>query len=69
MEEQRRINQKQDDRLENLEKGQEEIIKLLTPISETYTTVSLLGKWITAFAVLISIVIGIVIELKNLIKR
>lgn len=47
-------------------KQHEEILALLKPISETYSTVSNLGKWLSAFLVLVSIVIGIVLGFKEL---
>lgn len=52
--------QKQDDRIKKLEDGQEEIMKLLRPISETYRTVNLMGKWLMAFLVLVSVMLGII---------
>ena len=61
MSDQDTINQRLEDRVSDLEKGQKEIIDLLKPISETYTTVSTLGKWGSALLVLISIVIGIIL--------
>lgn len=35
--------------------------KILTPISETYTTASTVGKWTMGFAVFTSIVVGVVL--------
>ncbi len=61
-------NQNQDDRIKALEKGQEEILNLLRPIAETYTTVTTLGKWGMAVMVFISILIGIVLGARNLLK-
>lgn len=52
-------------RIEALEKGQAEILRMLKPISETYTSVSTLGKWFMAFMVFISILIGILLGLKD----
>lgn len=61
------INQKVEDRITALEEGQKEIIALLKPISQTYTTVSTLGKWSSALLVFISIVIGIILGWKKLV--
>ena len=36
-----------------------EIMKLLGPISDTYKTVNIMGRWLMAVLVLISILIGI----------
>jgi hypothetical protein len=68
MSEQDTINQRLEDRVLALEKGQQDIINLLKPISETYTTVSNLSKWLSAFLVLVSIVIGIVLGWKQIFK-
>jgi hypothetical protein len=57
-----------EERITTLEEGQEEILKLLKPISETYSTVSHLGKWVMAILVFISILLGILLGAKNLIK-
>ena len=45
-----------------------ELKDLLTPIADTYKTVGVLAKWTTASVVFISICIGIVWNLKNLLK-
>lgn len=58
--------QRQDDRIQALEDGQKEILLLLRPIAETYTTASKLGKWFMALLVFISIGFGIVLSLKEL---
>jgi len=44
------------------------IMEMLKPISETYTTVGLLSKWITAVMVFISIVVGIISQWSKVIK-
>ena len=69
-------NQERDDRLLALEKYSEslelkltEIRLLLKPIAETYTTVSSMGKLLTAVAVFISIIIGIIIGLKTILMH
>ncbi len=41
----------------------------LKPISETYTTASLLGKWLVASAVFVSIIVGTILSLKSLLGR
>ncbi len=62
-------NQRQDDRITALEKGQEEILALLKPIAETYTTVSTVGKWGMAIMVFVSILIGIILGAKTLFNK
>lgn len=42
------------------------IEEILKPMSETYKTTEKLGKWIMAFVVFVSILIGILVGLKNL---
>lgn len=61
-------DQRQEDRITALEKGQKDILDLLKPISETYTTVSTMGRWGMAFMVFISILIGVVLGFRNLTK-
>ena len=61
--------QRIEDRLCALEKSQQAIYDLLKPISETYTTVTMLGKWSTAILVFISICIGILLGVLRIIKR
>ena len=63
------LNQKTEDRISALEKGQKDIIDLLKPIAETYTTVSTLAKWFMALAVFISITIGIIIGWKDILHK
>lgn len=63
------LDQKQEDRITALEKGQQEMLELLRPISETYRTVSSLGKWGMAAAVFVSILIGIIIGLRSVIPK
>lgn len=46
-----------------------EIMDLLRPIADTYKTASTLGKWAVATAVFISIILGIVLSLRSLIKH
>lgn len=58
-----------EDRVTALEKGQREILDLLKPIAETYSTVTRLGKWLMAAAVFISICIGILLSLKSFFKK
>lgn len=52
----------------NLERGQEEMLKLLRPISDTYRTVSTLGRWMTALLVFISIMLGVLLSIKTIFK-
>jgi len=60
------LNQKQDDRITALEKGQDEILQLLRPISETYRTANILGKWTMGILVLASVVVGLIVGIKNI---
>lgn len=46
----------------------EELKKILTPIAETYGSVSKMAKWLMAVLVLVSIIVGILVGLKNLFK-
>lgn len=41
----------------------------LKPISETYLTVTTLGKWVTAGMVFISLVIGIIVGWQKIISK
>lgn len=61
--------QSQEDRIKALEKGQLEILAMLKPISETYTTVNRLGKWTMAVAVFISILLGVLLSAKDFFKQ
>lgn len=63
-----REQQRQEDRIVALEKGQQEILNILRPISETYRTATMLGKWSTGLLVLISVIIGIILSIKQIIK-
>jgi hypothetical protein len=58
-------NQLQDSRIDALEKGQADILALLKPISETYQTIAVLGRWGSAILVTISIFIGVVLGLRE----
>jgi hypothetical protein len=60
--------QRNEDRISALEKGQQQILEILKPISETYITASRLGKWGMGLLVFISISIGVILGFKNLVK-
>jgi hypothetical protein len=62
-------NQKQEDRIEALEKNQELILEMLKPIADTYRSVEMLGKWLMAFLVLVSVSIGIVLSWTKLFDK
>jgi hypothetical protein len=68
MDTEERREQRQDDRIQALEEGQKEILALLRPISETYRTATMLGKWVTAMLVFISVCVGIVLSAKQSLK-
>jgi hypothetical protein len=61
-------DQRQNDRIDALEKGQEEILALLRPIADTYSTASTLGKWAMALLVFISITLGVILSIKSIFK-
>lgn len=63
------IIQRHEDRIVALEKGQKEMLDILRPMSEAFTSAGLLIKWGTAFLVFVSIFIGVVISIKEVIKR
>lgn len=58
-------HQQADDRITALEKGQGDILAILKPISETYQTISVLGRWGSAVLVAISILIGVVLGFRE----
>ena len=58
--------QGQEDRILALEAGQKQILELLKPIAETYSAANLMGKWVMAFLVLISILLGILLSIKKI---
>lgn len=62
------IDQTQDSEINVILKKLEDIELTLKPIAETYHTVSSLGKWSMAIMVFISVVLGILIGIKNLLK-
>ena len=47
----------------------ESMDKKLDPISETYSTVSTMGKWVIALMVFLSVVVGLIIGLKTLFNK
>lgn len=53
-------------RQEELDHSQQEILNLLRPIADTYRTATTLGKWAMGGLVFISVVIGLLVGLKNL---
>lgn len=57
------------DTVERITRNHEEVMGFLRPISETYNTVSVLGKWMTAVAIFISIIIGIITGLQKILHR
>ncbi len=74
------LNQRFIDEIEALKRNDEEtkaqnaqnhveVMALLQPISETYNTVSRLGKWVTALTVFISIIIGILVGLQKILHK
>lgn len=63
------IDHEQEKRILALEKGQAEILGLLRPIADTYKTASKLGKWAMALLVFISILLGVILSLRALLKK
>ena len=53
---------------DDLNKRFDTLEEILKPISETYRTVTRVGKWGMAVLILISVIIGIVSGLKNIFK-
>lgn len=53
---------------DDLNKRFDTLQEILKPISETYRTVTRVGKWGMAVLILISVIIGIVSGLKNIFK-
>ena len=54
------------ERMERYEKNQEQILALLKPISETYRTAGTIGKWLRGLVIFASVVVGLLVGLKNL---
>lgn len=54
-------NQRQDDRIEALEKGQEKILELLKPMADNYMTALKLGKWLMASLLFLSVLGGVIL--------
>lgn len=63
------IERLQNDRIAALEKGQNEILELLRPISETYRTASQLGKWLMGTIVFCSLVVGVILAIMKITKK
>lgn len=63
------FDQGQLNRIERLEDSLGRIENLLEPISETYTTVSRMGKWLMAGAVFVSIIVGSVLGVLKIFGR
>lgn len=60
---------KQESRIIALENGQKEILDLLRPISDTYKTATMIGKWSMAALVFISVLTGTLLSVKDIIKK
>lgn len=63
------LDQEQNTELGKLRDDIQEIKDILKPIAETYRTASTLGKWGMGVLVLISVVLGILLAIKNLIHK
>lgn len=53
----------------SLEKKQDDMSAILTPMNESYQAAIRIGKWTSGLLVFISIAIGIVLSLKDLFKK
>jgi hypothetical protein len=53
-------------RIRKLEEQNERILRLLEPISNTYKTANTVGKWIMGILVFFSVLIGLIVGIKNL---
>jgi hypothetical protein len=62
------LDQKNDKIEEERRKRHEEVMSKLEPLAETFRAASTMGKWIMAFLVFVSILIGILIGIKQLWK-
>jgi hypothetical protein len=54
---------------EERKKDLEQIMAILKPISETYQTASMLGKWTMAGMVFISVLLGILLSLRSMFNK
>lgn len=52
-----------------LKEQNNKILDVLTPISETYQTTTQVGKWVTGLMVFVSILLGVILSLKSLLKK
>lgn len=60
------LNERMDSADLDRQKRHNEIMELLSPLSETYRTATTLGKWVMAAAVFVSILFGIILSIKAL---
>lgn len=65
--------QHQDERITALEEGQKDmkewqnrVIEMLEPISDTYKSARTIGKWGMSLLILMSIIVGILLGIKQL---
>lgn len=56
-------------RIVTLEKGQQEILDILRPISETYRTASQLGRWLMGTIVFLSLLVGVILAITKITKK
>lgn len=58
--------QQLEDRIASLEDSVGEIRDMLRPIAETYRSVNQLGRWTMAVLIFISVLLGVLVGIKNL---
>ncbi len=64
----RATDQEQNEELAKLSKDIKDLQDIMRPIAETYRTVSALGKWSMAGLVFLSVLIGILLGIRNLFR-
>lgn len=62
------LKQRLKEKEEKLDGEIKEIKDILKPLVETYGTAVMLGKWVMGLLVFISVLIGIILGIKNLLK-
>lgn len=55
--------------INELRKDIQELKEIVTPIADTYRTASTIGAWSKAFLVFISVTLGVIVGIRDLIRR
>jgi hypothetical protein len=69
MSDQSKTNQNFEDRILALEKGQQEILNALQPITEVFNTIKKGGKWFAAIVVFLSAVVTLIAGSQGFIRE